>query len=283
MGFREYAQLARCAGSLAFLVGVALCTSTCKKADTAAAEALSENGSRHERMHSAVVCMERLQSLAANKGSTLPWDELPLSRRIALCRGATSTAPIDCLLSSHEALTRLVQAKTTTVAQHARIFEYAARVCTGAGAKPQGAATCLEERLVAGDDLRAAALACRHKAPDVGQGAAAPACIARVSAGGADHAALARKGLTLSAVEASALCEGVSVPSRPGACLTMAPVSARDAQGREVLVTLCRGNDDPNAVACFREAVSKAGLGSVTERVESLAPLAAARLCARAE
>jgi hypothetical protein len=63
----------------------------------------------------------------------------------------------------------------------------------------------------------------------------------------------------------------------------MAPVSARDAQGREVLVTLCRGNDDPNAVACFREAVSKAGLGSVTERVESLAPLAAARLCARAE
>ena len=206
----------------------ALLASGCKRADTAAAQGAFVSESAFQRAHPPVACLDRLSELAREQGSrgtkgdfahALPWKDVTPEARVSLCRGATSTAPVDCVLGAYGSLATLKKrsAKSGDGALGARLgsadlLTYAARVCSGAGALASGpaAGACLTGQLESGSDLRAAALACRNAPP--ARSEPTDACLDKFSAGAPEAQELERKGFVVSASEARSVCAGAAFP-----------------------------------------------------------------------
>jgi hypothetical protein len=234
-----------------------------------------------------VGCFERLSSLIALKPNARPWAELSLEARIGLCRGATSTAPIDCLLNAHNALVRLASSETppnALVEGSQRLLDFSSRVCAGRAALPTSAPDCLVDRLKKGADLRSAALACR-KPPPLAPVSALPSCVAKFALGTETPEGVASPGhaLAFTPAETRSLCVGAKNPARPVACVealgkVLAPGNpANDWKG--AALALCRGNDDPNALSCFQEAKGTRVQNGQSSLTATLTTLQAARLC----
>lgn len=292
----------------------ALLASGCKRADTAAAQGAFVSESAFQRAHPPVACLDRLSKLAQERGvrgtkgdtvQTFPWKDVTPEARVSLCRGATSTAPVDCVLGAYGSLVTLKERSAKSgdaplVAGlgarlgSADLVTYAARVCSGAGAPPSGptAGACLTGRLESGSDLRAAALACRKTPP--ARSEPTDACLRKFAAGTPEAQELERKGIVVSASEARSVCAGAAFPSRPAGCLAAfagslggsAPGAQNFAQApgqREAAFALCRGNDVPDVVSCFREAQSARVYVSEAAPSATLTSLLSARLCGRAD
>lgn len=248
----------------------------CKRADSDAAEGKVKSEAEFSRAHPPVVCLERLGRLVEESPNARPWRELPAEKALALCRGATSTAPVDCLLASHDLLVRSRQ-EVPALARLEAPLETAARLCApSAGNASSGsatAATCFVSKVREGNEPAAALGACRPRARAAAP-APSPACVSRFGAG---KDALRAKGKSYSAAQIDALCTGVSVPARPFAC-----VEAFEGGPSEAFVA-CRGNDDPGAPGCFREA-RRLVVPFVTGKPgTTLSDALSARLCGRPE
>lgn len=254
---------------------------------------LAEDPARHPSLR----CFDRLNALALQNSAERPWHELTTDTRIGLCRGSTSTAPVDCLVGVHTTLVRLASTQPpprALVQGSARLLEFSARVCSGRAALHATAAECLAKEFSAGSDLRTAALACRRQTPS-SPAAPVEACVAKFAPNSTVVAALNQAGVSFSAADSRSLCAGATVPSRPAACVQALltsfsglPTSASTAHSeptlegssaRSAAFSLCRGNDDPKAAACFQEAVKPALAETSVHQGLPLSHAQAARLC----
>jgi|GEM_PF-5008382 len=136
----------------------------CKRAD-ADTQAVSAS-EMENRLFPPVDCLARLENLSASDAER-DWAQVSLDRAVNLCKGAISTAPVDCALNANRALEASLDAAKSNPALSAlegvtKPLELAVRLCVGSDVesgegKP---AACFVERVMAGSDLSTAGRIC---------------------------------------------------------------------------------------------------------------------------
>ena len=228
MKIRNYLA-AFCCRALAIALLCGVFSSACKKADTSAAENNWLSASDFARKNPPVLCLERLETLVQeNKGGF--WGTLKKSQGVSLCQQSTSTSAVDCLVNSAERAKNEVSAKALTELDFAPLVASCIKT-EQARVPPKDVSPAIQEQT---DSL----------------------CLKELKKAETQLEDLGHLYNDEDDMRLRNLCAGSDVSTRVLRCLTGVPANLSRASYGD-FVMLCKGNKNPLASACFKEALSK--------------------------